>query len=100
MSRSTEVERLAEQYELLRRSGLAPGDAMRHAIESAEVEVVDLLDVEPVPLDVALRNWLMCTRAPSGAHGQSMEATMAVTSTRELRAAAARHLDGSTGAES
>jgi hypothetical protein len=61
-----------------------------------------LVDVRPSccadDLDNALRNYLAHTRPPSGAFGQSMEATMAYDAVRRLRAAAAKHLNRTTGA--
>jgi hypothetical protein len=54
--------------------------------------VVDVNVAGADDLDGALRDFLLCTRPPSGAFGQSMEATMAYEAIRRLRAAAVRHL--------
>jgi len=56
-------------------------------------EVVDVLGFDgATDLDSALLEWLTCVRPPSGAFGQTMDATMSYEATRRLRATAAKHL--------
>ena len=79
-----------------------PADLVLEHLRSYGFVVVDAVGTgEDTPLDQALRQFLLNTRPPSGAFGQSMENTLAVHAVVELRAAAARHLkaldSGSSG---
>lgn len=70
-----------------------PPDLVLEHLRSYGYAVVDAVGTgNDTPLDQALRQFLLNTRPPSGAFGQSMENTMAVHAVTELRAAAARHL--------
>lgn len=88
------LERLAATFDRYR-AQLPNADTASVLEVAAEEEMVSLVDHRAVVitrLDEALHRWLQHTRAPSGAHGQSMEATMAYDATRNLRAVAAHHL--------
>ena len=61
-------------------------------LEASGFVVVDVNAPASDDLDAALRYFLAHTRPPSGAFGQSVEATMAYDASRRLRAAAAKHL--------
>lgn len=74
-----------------RRPSLAAALVLEH-LEASGFVVVDVNSPASDDLDSALLAFLRHTRPPSGAFGQSMEATMAYDAIHRLRAAAAKHL--------
>lgn len=70
-----------------------PADLILEHLRIYGYVVVDAVGTaDDTELDFALRQFLLNTRPPSGAFGQSVENTMAFHAVIELRAAAARHL--------
>jgi hypothetical protein len=97
MSRVTPdaTTRLAEVIEAMQKAypDMALVDIVEMSLDYAAATLVDGIGTaDQDELDKALREWLSNTRPPSGAFGQSMEATMAYHATRNLWSVAARHL--------